>query len=173
MPLRTNASRPASSRPSTSSTYSRAFFSGRPTPRIGRSLCGWRRRSRPAAFASAPACARSATTRSSFSGFFSDSLRRRTVDVGYYASIGGMAYAALSRHETETFSPVFAELATKFVGFADVLSEVSERAGCTASNASLLRLFEQWLATGSARSGQRLLERGVLPNPAARTNRIQ
>lgn len=107
------------------------------------------------------------------SGFFSDSLRRRLVDVDYYVSIGGMAYTALSRHEADAFSPVFAELATKFVGFVDVLSEVSERTGCAASNADLLGLYEKWLGTGSARNGQRLLERGVFPNPAAKTNRIQ
>src|SRR3989442_15086459 len=44
------------------------------------------------------------------SGFFSDSLRRKLVDVDYYVSIGGFAYNALSRRESETFSPVFAEL---------------------------------------------------------------
>src|SRR5215470_2075204 len=43
------------------------------------------------------------------SGYFSDSLRRKLVDVDYYVSIGGHAYTALSRHETDTFSPVFAE----------------------------------------------------------------
>ncbi|HEV3141602.1 MAG TPA: hypothetical protein VGY57_13855, partial [Vicinamibacterales bacterium] len=70
------------------------------------------------------------------SGFFSDSLSRKIVDVDYYVSIGGYAYNALSRVESDTFSPVFAELADKFVGFVDVLSEVSERTSC-ASNADL------------------------------------
>jgi hypothetical protein len=41
------------------------------------------------------------------SGFFSDSLNRKLVDVDYYVSIGGCAYSALSRVETDTFSPVF------------------------------------------------------------------
>lgn len=107
------------------------------------------------------------------SGFFSDSLRRGLVDVDYYASIGGMAYTVLSRYESDTFSPVFAELARKFVGFVDVLSDVSERSGCTASNADLLRLYEKWLRTGSPRSGQLLIKSGVLPNRVARTSRIQ
>ena len=48
-------------------------------------------------------------------GFFSESLNRKLVDVDYYASIGGRAYHALSRVETDTFSPVFAELGSKFV----------------------------------------------------------
>jgi hypothetical protein len=106
------------------------------------------------------------------SGFFSDSLQRKLVDVDYYAAIGGFAYNALSRVETDTFSPVFAELGEKFVGFVDVLSEVSERTSCV-SNADLLRLYEKWLKTGSRRSGQLLVERGVVPNASIKSARIQ
>lgn len=107
------------------------------------------------------------------SGFFSDSLRGKLVDVDYYVSIGGTAYNALSRYETHTFSPVFAELAEKFVGFVDVLSEVSERTSCTAPNTDLLRLYERWLKTGSRRSGERLVQRGVVPEPSVKNIRIQ
>jgi hypothetical protein len=106
------------------------------------------------------------------SGFFSDSLNRKIVDVDYYVSIGGCAYTALSRYETDTFSTVFAELAQKFVGFVDVLSEVSERTSC-ASNADVLRLYERWLRTGSRRSGQLLIERGVVPNSSVKSNLVQ
>jgi hypothetical protein len=106
------------------------------------------------------------------SGFFADSFQRKLVDVDYYANIGGSAYAALSRYETDAFSSVFAELADNFVRFADVLSEVSERASC-ASNADLLRLYERWLKTGSRRCGQLLLERGVVPSLSATNGRVQ
>ncbi|HMD33379.1 MAG TPA: hypothetical protein VKH42_00360 [Vicinamibacterales bacterium] len=106
------------------------------------------------------------------SGFFSDSLNRKVVDVDYYVSIGGYAYNALSRVESDTFSPLFAELADKFAGFVDVLSEVSERASC-ASNTELLRLYERWLRTGSARSGQLLAERGVVPNSSLKGLKVQ
>ena len=106
------------------------------------------------------------------SGFFSDSLARKLVDVDYYVSIGGYAYQALSRVEHDYSSSVFAELADKFVGFVDVLSEVSERTSCT-SNADLLRLYERWLKTGSPRSGQLLVEQGVVPNASVRSTRIQ
>jgi hypothetical protein len=106
------------------------------------------------------------------SGFFSDSLHRKLVDVDYYVSIGGRAYHALSRVETDTFSPVYAELGEKFVGFVDVLTEVSERTSCS-SNADLLRLYEKWLKTGSRRSGQLLVERGVVPNASVKTTRVQ
>jgi hypothetical protein len=106
------------------------------------------------------------------SGFFSDSLNRKLVDVDYYVSIGGRAYNVLSRVETDTFSPVFAELGEKFVAFVDVLSEVSERTSCR-SNSDLLRLYEKWLKTGSRRSGQLLVERGVVPNASITNTRVQ
>jgi len=105
------------------------------------------------------------------SGFFADSLRRKLVDVDYYVHIGGYAYGSLSRVESDAFSPVFAELAEKFVAFVDVLGEVSERTSC-ASNADLLRLYERWLQTGSRRSAQLLVERGVIPNASVKT-RVQ
>jgi hypothetical protein len=106
------------------------------------------------------------------SGFFSDSLRRKLVDLDYYATIGGYAYHALSRVESDAVAGIFAELAEKFVGFVDVLAEVSERSQC-ASNADLLRLYERWLKTGSRRSGQLLVERGVVPNATIRGTRVQ
>jgi hypothetical protein len=106
------------------------------------------------------------------SGFFGESLSRTLVDVDYYVTIGGYAYNALSRSGADTFSPVFAELANKFVEFVDVLTDVSERTSC-ASNADLLRLYERWLKTGSRRSGQLLIERGVVPNETLKHTRVQ
>jgi hypothetical protein len=106
------------------------------------------------------------------SGFFADSLSRKLVDVDYYASIGGYAYHVLSRFESDTLSPAFAELGEKFGGFVDVLSEVSERTSC-ASNADLLRLYEKWVKTGSRRAGQLLVDRGVVPNASVKSTRIQ
>jgi hypothetical protein len=95
-------------------------------------------------------------------GFFSDSLNRRSVDVDYYVSMGEYAYASLSRAE-DAFREVFAELARKFVGFSDVLADISERTAL-ASNIDVLRLYEKWVRTGSPRDGQRLIERGIVPN---------
>jgi len=105
-------------------------------------------------------------------GFFSDSLKRRLVDVDYYVSIGGYAYTTLTKLETDHLSGVYAELAEKFASFVDVLTEVSERTSCT-SNTDLLRLYEKWLKTGSRRSAQLLAERGVVPVPTAKTGRVQ
>jgi hypothetical protein len=95
-------------------------------------------------------------------GFFPDSLNRRLVDVDYYATLGGYAYGSLSRFERDTFAPVFAELASSFLNFVDVLSEVSERCAMS-TNTDLLRIYEKWLRTGSRRDGQLLVERGIVP----------
>jgi hypothetical protein len=45
----------------------------------------------------------------------------------------------------------------------DVLSYVSEHSGVRSST-DVLRLYEKWLRTGSPRDGQRLIDRGILPN---------
>jgi hypothetical protein len=99
------------------------------------------------------------------SGFFADSLRRKPVDVDYSVSMGEYAYGSLSRHDDDAFSDVFGELARKFVGFMDVLADVSERTALTSST-DLLRLYEKWLRTGSTRDGQKLVDRGIVPNTA-------
>jgi hypothetical protein len=97
------------------------------------------------------------------SGYFPDSLRRRVVDVDYYVSMGEYAYSSLGRRDEDAFGEVFTELSRKFVSFVDVLAEVSDRTG-TSSSTDVLRLYEKWLRTGSARDGQRLAERGIAPN---------
>ena len=97
------------------------------------------------------------------SGFFGDSLARQAVDVDYYRAFGEYAYGTLSHSEDDAFATVFAELSRKFVGFMDVLSDISDRT-TLASAADALRLYEKWLRTGSHRDGQRLVERGIVPN---------
>lgn len=106
------------------------------------------------------------------SGFFSDSLNRKLVDVDYYVSLGEYAYASLSRAESALFAEVFAELADKFCSFVDVLNDVSERSALT-RNADLLRLYERWLRTGSRRDGQLLVERGLVPNSSIGSRFVQ
>ena len=95
-------------------------------------------------------------------GFFSDSFNRRHIDVDYYVSMGEYAYGSLSRAE-DAFREVYAELSSKFIGFSDVLADVSERTALT-SNSDVLRMYEKWLRTGSTREGKRLIERGIVPN---------
>ena len=106
------------------------------------------------------------------SGFFSDSLNRQSVDVDYYVSMGEYAYGSLSRRDTDAFGEVFTELARKFVAYMDVLADVRERTG-PAGSTDVLRLYERWLRTGSPRDGQRLVDRGVVPNATLGTKFLQ
>lgn len=104
-------------------------------------------------------------------GVFTDSLKRKVVDVDYYIAMGGNAYARLSDTLPHTvgsrsFGTVFEELASKFTDFVDVLGEVSgsERSG---SHEDVLRLYEIWLRTGSRRAAERLRILGLVPSVAA------
>jgi hypothetical protein len=97
------------------------------------------------------------------SGFFSDSLQRHSIDVDYYVSMGEYAYGSLSRKDDDAFSDVFAELSGRFVGYMDVLAEISERT-VLSSSTDVLRLYEKFLRTGSLRDGQKLIDRGIIPN---------
>lgn len=106
------------------------------------------------------------------SGFFSDSLNRNAVDVDYYVSMGEYAYGSLGRRDTDAFGEVFTELARKFVAYMDVLADISERTGA-AGSADVLRLYERWLRTGSTRDGQRLVDRGLVPNASLATKFLQ
>jgi hypothetical protein len=105
------------------------------------------------------------------SGFFPDSFTRRAVDVDYYKSMGEYAYGTLSRRDEDTFAVVFGELSRKFVGFMDVLADISERT--VAGNNDVLRLYEKWLRTGSRRDGQKLVDRGIVPNTTIGSHFIQ
>lgn len=106
-------------------------------------------------------------------GFFPDYFARRSVDVDYYIRMGGSAYAWLAgraRHSTQVraFGGIFAELGEKFGAFVEVIGEVSEQ-GRTYTPADIMRLYELWLRTGSARASRRLKELGIQP-PASGTS---
>ncbi len=101
------------------------------------------------------------------SGFFSDSLNRKIIDIDYYVAMGGSAYGSLcvgtrgTRRES-TLSPVFSELSEKFVACVDLLNEVS--AGTNIHNDSdILRTYELWLRTGSKRAEKILHALGINP----------
>lgn len=105
------------------------------------------------------------------SGFFPGRLRRSLVDVDYFMTLGGHAYGSLSRVTDRSLAPIFLELAERFAALVDVLGEVSERASLGPSH-DLLRLYERWLQTGSARLGRQLAAQGVVPVASA-SRRVQ
>jgi hypothetical protein len=101
-------------------------------------------------------------------GFFQDGFARRLVDVDYYIEIGGAAYGSLSESVRGTirgraFGAVFAELAQKFRDFVDVLADIRDSARA-ADDCDILRLYEVWLKTGSARAARLLRSQGIEPN---------
>jgi hypothetical protein len=106
------------------------------------------------------------------SGFFSDSLNRRLVDVDYYIQLGECAYGSLARQGDQALGDVFDELSERFTVFVDVLGEVSERTALT-SNADVLRLYEKWVRTKSRRSGDLLAAKGIVPNSSVASRFIQ
>jgi hypothetical protein len=101
-------------------------------------------------------------------GFFSESLAQRLVDVDYYIRMGGSAYGSLAASvrgsaRGRAFGAVFGELADKFQAFVDVLNEVRDDAGGL-GHPGILRLYEIWLRTGSARAERLLRKAGIEPN---------
>ena len=97
------------------------------------------------------------------SGMFSESLSSSLVDVGYAIAMGSRAYDALGdvaeRHGRGARS-LWDELSEKFSQLVEVLNEVSDRT-LSSSNAGLLRIYERWMRTGSARIATLLAEHGV------------
>jgi len=67
---------------------------------------------------------------------------------------------------------VFDELAAKFTGCVEVLTEVSERSALT-SNTDVVRLYERWMRTRSRRSEELLAEKGSVKNYAVGSRIIQ
>lgn len=97
------------------------------------------------------------------SGFFSDSLKRKIVDIDYYMAMGSSCYAFVaSIDRNKETRRLFSELSKRFPAFVDVLSEVSERSALT-SPTDILRVYERWLRTKSPAAEKRLRDMGIEP----------
>lgn len=101
-------------------------------------------------------------------GYFHRSLRRRSLDLEYYRTMGGAAYRRLSylvAREGETqLRQVYSELAGEFPEFASLLAEVRAHTGGERTDA--LELYEEWLASGSQHVRRRLQEAGFVISPS-------
>jgi len=109
------------------------------------------------------------------SGFFADSLTRRLVDVDYYIAMGGSAYGQLAQlvgatrgSATVFFRSAYDELSARFTAFVEVLNEVRRQTSFAGGGGNLLRLYEEWLKTGSEWLAKRLRETGVILSPETR-----
>lgn len=95
-------------------------------------------------------------------GFFSDSVRKKTVGIPYYIKMGGSAYANLSAilSRQKLFAELYQELAQRFSSLVGVLSEVASTMQWK-NNRDLLRLYERWMATGNSQLETLLNEAGI------------
>jgi hypothetical protein len=109
-------------------------------------------------------------------GFFGDSLARRAVDVDYYSRMGEAAYSTLynapASRRDELLADVYAELAEKFLLFVDALADVSQEARVF-NERDILRLYELWVRTGSARASALLQRLGIDPAHGGTSRRLQ
>jgi hypothetical protein len=106
-------------------------------------------------------------------GFFAHGFARKLIDIDYHIAMGGRAYATLAQLNSHgrgrVLGAVFAELAAKFQPLVDALNELSE-SSYTHSDRDILRLYEIWLKTGSARCYALLKRLGVDPSTAGGTS---
>lgn len=96
------------------------------------------------------------------SGFFGDSLKRKIIDIDYYAQIGGIAYGSLANDWDESLqAQVFREFSERFLDYVDVLTYISQSTAVQ-SNQDVLRIYEKYVVTGSALAKEQLIEMGIL-----------
>lgn len=98
-------------------------------------------------------------------GFFRENLERRRISRAYYERMGSAAYNALGRMLSAGkggFSEIFSELAARYHACSEVIAEVRDEAR-ERSDADILRLYEEWVATDSPRVAERLRALGVVP----------
>jgi hypothetical protein len=96
------------------------------------------------------------------SGFFGDSLQRRSVDIDYYMGIGASAYSNLAAWtREETTAAVYSTFSKKFIDYADLLSYISDKSALQ-SEQNILKLYERYVKTGSDLARDKLAELGVV-----------
>ncbi|NND64630.1 MAG: hypothetical protein HKM24_01580 [Gammaproteobacteria bacterium] len=100
-------------------------------------------------------------------GFFARGLSSRPTNLDYYIGMGGSAYdyvAELS-HQTVMLGKsaiIFRELSEKFPSLVDVINDIYEDSS-TVDDQEAVRVYEQWLTTGSPRAERLLKELGIHP----------
>ncbi len=99
------------------------------------------------------------------SGFFTDSLNRKLVDVSYYKNMGELAYDRLASQSADDLGvKVYQEFSKRFTCYMDVLSYISQKTA-TNNNKDILKLYDIYMTTGSELAKEKLLEQGVLNIP--------
>lgn len=95
-------------------------------------------------------------------GYFTESLNRKAIDIEYYSQMGQSAFSFLASHSADQFqSRTFNYLAVDFNRWLDILSFIANQQSGT-PNASLLKIYERYLKTGSDYAYHQLVEHGVV-----------
>ena len=98
------------------------------------------------------------------SGLFGDSLKRKVVDIDYYAELGGTAYESLAAGSpNEAFAEAYSEFGQRFLEYVDVLAVISEKASMQITT-DLLRLYDKYVVSGSKLAEEKLNDMGQFPN---------
>lgn len=98
-------------------------------------------------------------------GWFREQIERRRVSRDYCAAMGSSAYDRLGRllgEPGEGWGAVFAELGERYHACAEVIAEVRDESR-ERSDTDLVKLYEEWLQTGSPRVAERLSRLGLVP----------
>lgn len=91
-------------------------------------------------------------------GFFRESLNQKSINLDYYLDIGQSAYEGLA--ESHPLSDIYQELSDRFIDLTDVMSYIATKATIK-SNKDLLKLYNQYLSTGSKVVACQLEDHGV------------
>lgn len=92
------------------------------------------------------------------------SLERSPLSVEYVQAIGRSAYHEVSARSRAL--ALFEELAAEFERVTSLLGDVVDPAARGASSENLLELYERWRRHGRRADAQRLIDAGVLLDPA-------
>jgi hypothetical protein len=97
------------------------------------------------------------------SGFFGDSFARKIIDVDYYVNMGGNAYYELSYslQKNDPLKKVYSVFSKRFPEFVDTLTYISHKS-MISNNQSVLRLYDNYLKTGSELAKEKLMEMGIV-----------
>jgi hypothetical protein len=118
-------------------------------------------------------------------GFFSDYLENRGLEVDYYSAFGAQAYDVAGRmlepgglarmvqgpSDGVGTATVLSELARKFRMFVALIRDVADAlyASSARSDRTTLQVYERWRRTGSPALAHALAERGLIPLSGSRT----
>lgn len=104
------------------------------------------------------------------SGFFAASLNKKLINQSYYIQIGAMVYANLSNVvEPKPKSNLYSHVANHFLNYADLLTEVSQKANIQKSN-DVLEMFGRYMDSGSAWAEKLLIQNGIAIAPLKKTS---